>query len=73
MKAEINEHGVLEVIAENHLESYALDVWWKTNMNGCTGTFKEDMNRCFGICTVIPKITIFKRLVFRIKYFLYKR
>ena len=33
MKATINEHGALEIQAENALESYALNQWTKDNFS----------------------------------------
>jgi hypothetical protein len=72
MKAEIDEFGILTVYAENKIESFALSQWHEKNINGCTLSFKEDNPRCFFIDTRYPKITIFKRLMFKIKLFLYR-
>jgi hypothetical protein len=72
MKAEINEHGVLTIYAENKLESFALDQWHKENINGCTLQFKDEHPRCFLTSIRYPKITLFERVIFKIKLFLYR-
>jgi hypothetical protein len=72
MKAEIKE-GSLYVIAENYTESYALDCWHQTNIDGCSGQFKVDAPwRIFGIQTQIPKFNLFHRIWLRFRLFLYK-
>ena len=72
MKAELNEFGVLMVIAENKLETFALNEWHKKNINGCTLAFKEESPRCFFIESEYPKITIFQRTWHKIRLFLYR-
>jgi hypothetical protein len=44
MKATINEHGTLEIKAENSLESYALNKWYDnyTEEEMCESTLKID-------------------------------
>jgi hypothetical protein len=72
MKAEIKE-GCLFIVAENHIESYALKCWHEKNINGCTGQFISDKPYyIFGIETQIPKINVFHRIWFNFKLFLYK-
>jgi len=72
MKAEIDEMGVLTIIAKNKLEAYALDKWWNDNINECTRQFKNEPPRCFSIDTDLPEITLFQRIKLRIQLFLYR-
>jgi len=72
MKAEIDEYGVLIISAKNKLESFALKEWEEKNIHQCTGNFKFEPVRCFGINTRVPKITLFHRIKFKIQLFLYR-
>ena len=69
MKAEISEEGYLIVIAEDNTEAYALDSWYTKNIDGCSLRFRDEYPKCFYIDTRIPKITLFKRIKFRIQLF----
>lgn len=67
MKAEISK-GDLFITPKNNIEEDVLTEWFEKYYNGCTGivTTKSIYQK------PLPKITLFKRIKFKIQLFLYR-
>ncbi len=74
MKAEIDEDGTLIIMANKGVESFALNEWYKKNINPCTGGFICD--KPYNAMLVLPfqkkPITLFHRIWLKIQSFLYR-
>ena len=74
MKAEINENGILIIKVESEIESYALQKWWQENVNGCTGTLKDDIKlyKIMDVYCERPKVRFHKTLWLKFRLWLYR-
>jgi hypothetical protein len=74
MKATINENGTLIVMAENEIESFAMNEWVNKNTNPCDGQFIcKYYYDALQLCPYREKhITLFHRIWIKVQLFLYR-
>lgn len=68
MKAEIDELGALIIIPINNTEEFAINAWFEKHSNGCSVKMELDRRYDIGFEKRL-RITLFHRIIFKIKLF----